>query len=367
MTPGADTLWAALPLPTLLISPAGAICAANPAAEAFLNRSERSLDGTAFSDSLSSDAQLKAAFRRVGSGGGALTVGDIEIDILGGDTVRCRGELSPMGANGDVQGNILLILLPAGATRGKGHGAFSNSAQSAIGMAEMLSHEIKNPLTGISGAAQLLSMSLGDDDRELTEMIVSETRRVLKLLEQVEQFGNLPSPGKRPLNLHDVLDRARQSALLGFASDVPITEDYDPSLPEALGNPDQLIQVFLNLLKNAAEALNCTEGGYIRIRSHYESGPRIRDMRGRMRPVPLRVEIMDNGPGLPPEIANAVFDPFVSGRENGTGLGLALASKIVAGHGGGIGVRSHPGRTVFTVSLPEAPRPAGRNRWTEPY
>jgi len=234
-------------------------------------------------------------------------------------------------------------------------------------MAEMLPHEIKNPLAGISGAAQLLSMSLGDDDRELTEMIVSETRRVLKLLEQVEQFGNLPSPGMRPFNLHDVLDRARQSALLGFASDVPITDDYDPSLPEALGDPDQLIQVFLNLLKNAAEALNRTEGGFINIRSYYESGSRIRDMRGWMRPVPLRVEIMDNGPGLPPEIANAVFDPFVSGRENGTGLGLALARKIVAGHGGGIRVRSHPGSTVFTVSLPEMPRPAGRSRWTEPY
>ena len=128
-----------------------------------------------------------------------------------------------------------------------------SAAKSAIGMAEMLAHEIKNPLAGITGAAQLLSMNLNKDDLELTDLIVGECRRIVKLLEQVEQFGNLSPPDFKPMNIHDVLDRARRSALLGFGSQMRIIEDYDPSLPLASGDPDQLLQAVLNLLKNASD------------------------------------------------------------------------------------------------------------------
>lgn len=183
-------------------------------------------------------------------------------------------------------------------------------------------------------------------------MIVSETKRITKLLDQVEEFGNLLPPSLRAINLHDVLDRSRKSALLGFASAVPIVEEYDPSLPDAKCDPDQLQQVFLNLLKNAAEALGATNAPQILIRTRYESGLRVRNAQGELNPAPLQVDICDNGPGLPAAIADAIFDPFVSGRENGTGLGLALVSKIVADHSGRVSVKSHPGQTVFTVSLP---------------
>jgi two-component system nitrogen regulation sensor histidine kinase GlnL len=233
----------------------------------------------------------------------------------------------------------------------------AKAAKSAIGMAEMLAHEIKNPLAGIAGAAQLLSMGLEGQDLELTDLIVEETRRIVKLLEQVEQFGNLRAPALRPINIHDVLDRARQSAAVGFGAHMLFVEDYDPSLPRALADTDQLLQVFLNLLKNASEA--CKDGGTIRLHTFYEPSLRVRRKDGTQARLPLQIEVIDDGPGLPPDIAADVFEPFVSGRENGTGLGLALVSKLIGDVGGWISVDSVPGRTVFRVSLPLAPKGSG--------
>ena len=219
-------------------------------------------------------------------------------------------------------------------------------------MAEMLAHEIKNPLAGITGAAQLLSMNLSPEDLELTDLIVAESRRIVKLLEQVEQFGNLSLPQRRPVNIHDVLDRARRSALVSYGAHMQIIEDYDPSLPPAEGDADQLLQVVLNLLKNASEAAG--NKGTIRIHTFYEHSFRLRRSDGSGQPLPLQIEIIDDGPGLPDDLKGDVFDPFVSGRENGTGLGLALVSKIISDHGGMITVDSVPGRTVFKLSLPRA-------------
>jgi two-component system nitrogen regulation sensor histidine kinase GlnL len=226
-------------------------------------------------------------------------------------------------------------------------------------MAEMLAHEIKNPLAGISGAAQLLSMNLAAEDRELTDLIVAETRRVVKLLEQVEQFGNLRVPDRRAVNIHDALDRARKSALMGYAAEMAIIEDYDPSLPATYADLDQLVQVFLNLIRNAAEAAKGQ--GTIRLRTFYDLSLRLRRKDGPGRPVPLQIEVIDDGPGIPAHLGRDIFEPFVSGRENGTGLGLALVSKIISDHDGWIAVDSVPGRTVFRVSLPVAPKDATRN------
>ncbi|WP_439155867.1 two-component system sensor histidine kinase NtrB, partial [Yoonia sp.] len=228
------------------------------------------------------------------------------------------------------------------------------AAKSAIGMAEMLAHEIKNPLAGITGAAQLLSMGLSPEDQEMTDLIVAESRRIVKLLEQVEQFGNLRPPLLKPVNIHDILDRARQSAAVGFAAHMMFIEDYDPSLPQTLADGDQLLQVFLNLIKNAAEASKA--GGAIRLHTFYDASLRVRRSDGTQARLPLQVEIIDDGPGLPPEIADDIFEPFVSGRENGTGLGLALVSKLIGDGGGWISVDSVPGKTVFRISLPLAPK-----------
>jgi two-component system nitrogen regulation sensor histidine kinase GlnL len=283
-----------------------------------------------------------------------LFINDVDVTTGEKPPVQCNIQIAPMHDNPEI---ILLLISPRDIADRLGRAMHvKTSARSAIGMAEMLAHEIKNPLAGITGAAQLLSMGLGPEDRELTDLIVEETRRIVKLLEQVEQFGNLRPPDLRAVNIHDALDRARKSALVGFAANMTIIEDYDPSLPATWADPDQLMQVFLNLIKNAAEAAGPQGGGTIRLRTFYDLSLRLRRTDGPGRAVPLQIEIIDDGPGIPPGIASDIFEPFVSGRENGTGLGLALVSKIIADHGGWISVDSVPGRTVFRVSLPMAPK-----------
>jgi two-component system nitrogen regulation sensor histidine kinase GlnL len=198
-------------------------------------------------------------------------------------------------------------------------------------------------------------MNLSKEDQELTDLIVAESRRIVGLLNQVEQFGNVRPPVKRAVNIHDLLDRARKSAMVGFAANMKIIEDFDPSLPPTYVDGDQMLQVLLNLLKNASEASG-GRGGTLRIRTFYDLSLRLRRKDGSGNSLPLQVEIIDDGPGLPPEIAADIFEPFVSGRENGTGLGLALVSKIISEHDGWITVDSVPGRTVFRISLPVAPK-----------
>jgi two-component system nitrogen regulation sensor histidine kinase GlnL len=350
--PVPGVIWASLPFPTLLIDQAAMILEVNPAAETFLNTSQKSLIGQPVFDRLSIEAPMEEALVRVRANQSPLNINDVDVTSGERPPVQCTIHLAPMHDN---PGIIMLILSPRELAdrMGRSMGA-KTAARSAIGMAEMLAHEIKNPLAGISGAAQLLSMNLTPDDQELTDLIVEETRRIVKLLEQVEQFGNLRPPDRKPVNIHDALDRARRSAMVGFAAHMTIVEDYDPSLPLTLADSDQLMQVFLNLIKNASEA--CARGGTLRLHTFYDLSLRLRRKDGISGALPLNVEIIDDGPGIKPEIAANIFEPFVSGRENGTGLGLALVSKIITDHDGWITVDSTPGRTLFRVSLPMAPR-----------
>lgn len=345
-------LWASLPVPAFLLNEDDTIAEITPAAEHFLNMSSRSLRGLPVWDKLTIDAPLEEAFTRVRRDQSGLFINNVDVGGGNRPPVQCNIQI---GAMTDAPGMVLLLLEPRQiADRMDRAQSVKSAAKSAIGMSEMLAHEIKNPLAGITGAAQLLSMNLHGEDRELTDLIVSESRRIVKLLEQVEQFGNLRPPKRRAVNLHDLLDRARKSALVGFAAHMTLIEDYDPSLPATWVDGDQMLQVFLNLLKNAAEASRA--GGTIRIRTFYELSLRVRKPDGTGRALPLQVEIIDDGPGLPSDIASDIFDPFVSGRDNGTGLGLALVSKIISEHDGWIGVESVPGRTVFRISLPVAPK-----------
>jgi two-component system nitrogen regulation sensor histidine kinase GlnL len=347
-----DAIWASLPVPALVIDAGDRIEDVNAAGEGFLNASRKAVAGSPVWDLIAIDAPIGAAFARARRDGTPLFVNDVDVGTGNRAPLQCGLQIAPLLGR---PGAMLMLISPrelAGKMT-RGHSAKS-AAQSAIGMADMLAHEIKNPLAGITGAAQLLSMNLGPEDLELTDLIVAESRRIVKLLEQVEQFGNLSPPEFRPVNLHDVLDRARRSAQLGFAAHMTITEDYDPSLPLARGDPDQLLQVVLNLLKNASEAAG-SKGGTIRLRTYFEHAFRLRRNDGSGHSLPLQIEVCDDGPGLPEKIRDDVFDPFVSGRENGTGLGLALVSRIIADHDGWISVTSVPGRTVFRLSLPREP------------
>ncbi len=360
--PVPGVIWASLPIPAFLLDRQGRIAEANPAAETFLNASTRSLSGLPAFDRLHIDAPMDEALTRARANQSPLFINDVDVTTGERPPVQCNIQVAPMHDNPDM---VLLLIAPREIADRLGRALHVTSgAKSAIGMAEMLAHEIKNPLAGITGAAQLLSMGLGAEDRELTDLIVEETRRIVKLLEQVEQFGNLRRPDLRPVNIHDALDRARKSALVGFAARMTILENYDPSLPQTLADSDQLMQVFLNLLKNASEAAGPQGGGTIRLRTFYDLSLRVRTGDGPGRALPLQIEIVDDGPGIPPAIAADIFEPFVSGRENGTGLGLALVSKIIADHGGWIAVDSVPGRTVFRVSLPLAPKDPATNKKT---
>lgn len=360
MTPPATgTIWAALPAPAFMIGQQAALeCVfdCNPAAEQFLSLSRRAVLTRPLAQLLQVDAEIDRALERCRTNRAAVFINDASVTIGTRKPVLCSIQLALMGDRRDL---VLMLVTPREIAGKLGQAdGIRNAARSAIGMSQMLAHEIKNPLAGITGAAQLLSMGLEPRDRELTDLIVAETQRIVNLLDQVEQFGNQRPPNCRAINIHDILERARRSAEVGFAAHMSIRDAYDPSLPAVWADGDQLLQVFLNLLKNAAQAQ--PDGGRIRIRTFFEQSLRVRVADGRDVALPIHVEIIDDGPGLPSEIADEVFDPFVSGRENGTGLGLALVSKIVAAHDGWVAVESRPGRTMFRISLPRAPEGKAR-------
>jgi two-component system nitrogen regulation sensor histidine kinase GlnL len=228
------------------------------------------------------------------------------------------------------------------------------AARSVSGMASVLAHEIKNPLSGIRGAAQLLEPGLTDEDRALTQLICSETDRIRDLVDRMEVFGDERPIAKEAVNIHDVLNHVRRIAEHGFGAGVRFVEDYDPSLPPVLGNRDKLVQAFLNLLKNAAEAIgDKSDNGRILMQTAFRPGVRL-SLPGSEKRVslPLMIQIEDNGSGIAEHLRPHLFDPFVTTKASGTGLGLALVAKIIADHGGIIECESEPKRTVFRVLLP---------------
>lgn len=362
--------WEALPLPAMLLDAEGRVAALNEAAESWLNLSRRTivgqlLEGEAVAARLRLIPSVSSLLDRLAAGHDTLIqpLARVEVADRSGGRVPRPATLH-LGPCED--GCLSLVIVPQDGGVRPGRAA-KRAARSAIGMSEMLTHEIKNPLAGIRGAAQLIGLHLaerGEDGAlgELVELIVAESRRIVTLLEQVEDFGDTSPPRIEAVNLHDVLERARRTTELAFDG-LRIGIDYDPSLPLAQGDSDRLVQLFMNLLRNAAEALRRrgAANGSIRLRSYYDGSLR-RD--GRV--LPLQVEVEDDGPGIPEAIADQIFEPFVSSRENGTGLGLALVAKIVADHGGWIGVESRPGHTVFRLSLPRAADNAGGQPWTVP-
>ncbi|WOI56802.1 two-component system sensor histidine kinase NtrB [Palleronia sp. LCG004] len=346
-------VWAAMPVPAILVDAKDRITDANSEAEDFLMTSIRSLRGQPLFDRIAVDAPLDESFARVREHRAPLFINNV--DVSGGNRPPESCNIQIARLLDDSDGLLMMITPRQMAGRLSQAGTARSSARSAIGMSEMLVHEIKNPLAGITGAAQLLSMGLSGGDLELTDLIVAESRRIVALLDQVEHFGNLRPPARQPINIHDITDRALRTAALGFAAHMKLRQEYDPSLPMTYVDDDQMQQVFLNLIRNATEAASA-EGGTITVRTFYDHALRLRRKDGSGARLPLQVEVIDDGKGLPPDIVESIFDPFVSGRENGTGLGLALVSKIVSEHDGLISVESHPGRTAFRISLPLAPQ-----------
>ena len=231
-----------------------------------------------------------------------------------------------------------------------------NSIRSITAMVEMLAHEVKNPLSGIRGAAQLIEQDAEPEDRHLTRLICDETDRICALLDRIEVFSDHRPIKRSPVNLHQVLERVRDISVTGFAKNYSIIENYDPSLPLADGNFDQLVQVFLNLFKNAVEATPKI-GGQISITTSYLHGIRLAvPGLSSGSQLPLMIAVQDNGEGISEDLQNYLFEPFVTSKAKGSGLGLALTAKIVEAHGGVIEFESQPGRTIFRVLLPKEPK-----------
>jgi len=227
------------------------------------------------------------------------------------------------------------------------------AARSVTGLAAMLAHEIKNPLSGIRGAAQLLETAVSDEDRALTRLITDETDRIVSLVDRMEVFSDERPIERYPVNIHVVLDHVKAIAKNGFASRINILEDYDPSLPPVFANRDQLIQVFLNLVKNAAEAIGSRADGEITLATAFRPGMRVSVPGSQDRvSLPLEFCVHDNGSGVSEDILPILFDPFITTKTNGSGLGLALVAKIVGEHGGVIECDSSPRGTTFRVLMP---------------
>lgn len=352
-TPSASELIAALPVPTLLINPGGKVADANAAAESLLNASRTAIIGKPLDAHVRFPENIAALERE--RAGSPLNAFDVPITNDRGMKLLADIAFSPVP---DRQGWRILAIHagaaahPMGSRREQGSGA-----RAAMGAAAMLAHEIKNPLSGISGAAQLLERKVAPEARDMTRLIRSEVERITSLIDRMESFTD-----PRPLelvseNIYPVLDDVRQLARHGFSHDIEIRTVYDPSLPMALVHRDALTQIVLNLLKNAAEACVGQPHPVIQITTAYRHGVSVpgKDGKGR-RALPIELCVIDNGPGPAPEVVDHLFEPFVSTKRSGGGLGLALVDKLVRDMGGIIQFsrEGDPERTVFRLLLQRA-------------
>ncbi len=326
------------PNPTLVFTSDGVLQAANEAAERLFGQSLGLLHRHRLAEALPSDSALPGMIIRSAREGATIRERALEIALPDLAPFEVDAASTPMP-----DGLVLLTL--AVKTSGPALDRTADTLRSVAGMGRTLAHEIKNPLAGIRGAAQLLRDGAPPEDAALAQVIVDETDRIRRLIDRVEAFSDNRAIERRTVNVHRILDRVRVLMAAGAGDRLTFREAYDPSLPHAWGDEDQLIQVFLNLVKNAAEAAHSRgdgRGEVVISTAYRHAAPT----------TPLEVRVQDNGPGIPADLRKRLFHPFVTTKPQGSGLGLTLVAKLVADHHGQIEFDSEPGRTTFRVLLP---------------
>jgi len=336
-----DLIWQNLPYPIIILNGQKIIQSINSAAESFLGQSMSGLIDKNWSDVFHKATSLNKTIEQCIQKQSNADAYEISFELSGANDM-------PINSTIDASINIansnmcILTLFPP---RGKTSGAMPAS-KSISNMAGMLAHEIRNPLTGIKGAAQLIEIDAEPAAQQLAQLIQTETKRIGDLIDEFEVLAESPPLVSEEINIHTILDHTRQAALAGFAHGRQINVLYDPSLPSAAGNPDKLVQVFMNLIKNAIEADPDSE---VTLQTKYRSGVRLSSSE---QPLNLQIDIKDNGPGIPKDIRDQIFAPFITTKSSGSGLGLPLAAKIIFEHGGILECTSSPNNTVMTVLLP---------------
>jgi len=322
----------------------GKVIFANQAAQAWTGDSFKRMHGRVLSDIIATDPGLSDQMTKSQELGTALTNRACSATLPGGATVTCHITVYPV--EGGTQGVSFWLAGPR-----PRQGAMGGPVVS--GMGRMIAHELKNPLAGIKGAAQLLRDDVkSEEGRSLLDLIGSEIDRIRRLADRMETLGDQDPDEMGSVNIHTVLRQARQ-IVQSAEPRLVFSENYDPSLPHAQGDPDTLMQALLNLLRNAQDALRETEKPEIELVTTFRTGVSARDENGHQgRNLPLQISVTDNGPGIPDELQDHIFQPFVSTKRDGQGLGLALVSKVAKAHGGLVEVRSRPGRTTFSILLP---------------
>ncbi|MBZ9601706.1 two-component system sensor histidine kinase NtrB [Phyllobacterium chamaecytisi] len=338
--------------PVIMLDDAGYISYANADAEAFFRSSANILSRNTLDMLLPFGSPLLALVKQVREN--PSPVNEYRVDVssprLGQDRIVDLYVTPVSESPGSI---VILFKERSMAEKLDRQMTHRGAARSVTGLASMLAHEIKNPLSGIRGAAQLLETGLSDDDRALTRLITDETDRIVSLVDRMEVFSDERPIEREAVNIHVVLDHVKAIAKNGFASHIKFHEDYDPSLPYVFANRDQLVQVFLNLVKNAAESIGANEPGEITLSTAFRPGIRLSvpGMRTRVS-LPLEFCVSDTGAGVTPDIMPHLFDPFITTKPNGSGLGLALVAKIVGDHGGVIECDSVPRKTTFRILMP---------------
>ena len=342
-TPDGDRWLEALPAPVLGIDAGERIRFVNAAAADLLAGVGRGLLGRRLDEIFGIDAPIIALVRRTLSGASGVAEADVALVGPGFALGRATVAAAPVGESG----YIALVLTRPPRARAAPSAAASSAART-------LAHEVRNPLAGIRAAAQLISRADDQESAELAKLIVDEVDRVRRLTDRIDPLGAVDVPKFERFNIHEALDRVRR--LVGSsAPNVTIRERYDPSLPNVRGDLDQLIQALLNIAKNAAESIGDQADGEITISTSYRSGVKFRSAASGAARAQLEVQIVDNGPGLHPDVADRLFEAFATTKSGGMGLGLTVAADIIARHDGRIEVESEPGRTSFKILLPIDP------------